>query len=158
MTENTWENQRHTPLQILLVDDNESDVKITVRAFRQSQWQNNLFVVNNGQECLDFVHHVGNYQDQGKFPTPDVILLDINMPVLDGFQVLRTLKSEESLQTIPVIMLSASNNEQDVVKSYSSGASSFIQKPVAYEDFVKVVEGFIFYWHALNRLPRRNNR
>jgi two-component system response regulator len=155
MTENLGANKQDLPLNILLVDDNEADVKITVRAFKQIKWRNNLFVVTNGQECLDFLRHNGTYQERDKFPLPDIILLDINMPVMDGFQVLTALKADEQLHPIPVIMLSASNNEQDVLRSYSLGASSFIQKPVAYEDFVKVVEGFTFYWRMLNRLPRR---
>lgn len=145
---------RDMPLNILLVDDNEADVKIAVRAFQQAQRKTNLYVAGNGQECLDRVRHEGPFQDRAQYPVPQVILLDISMPVIDGFVVLTALKNDEHTRTIPVVMLSASNNEQDVLKSYALGASSFIQKPVAYEDFVKVIEGFNYYWHVVSRLPR----
>lgn len=155
MSDQLNQDTQDRPLNILLVDDNESDLKITLRAFAQAKLKNAVFPVHSGRECLDFLGHQGSYQDHAKYPVPDLILLDINMPVMDGFKVLSALKADLGFRDIPVIMFSASNNEQDVAKSYALGASSFIQKPVAYEDFVKVVEGFNFYWHAANRLPRR---
>lgn len=140
-------------LTILLVEDNESDVKITTRAFLQAELHTALFIVSDGQECLDFIRHEGSYQDPAQYPRPDLILLDINMPRVDGFGVLKVLKADERFKAIPVIMLSASKNDADVRKSYQLGANSFIQKPVDYEKFTRVIEGFNNYWQVLNRLP-----
>jgi len=140
-------------LRILLVEDNESDVKITLRAFRQSSLKTEIAVVSDGQECLDFVRHEGAYQEAPKHPRPQVILLDINMPRCDGFEVLRVLKGDSATRAIPVVMFSASRNEGDVVKSYESGANGFIQKPVDYGEFLNMVEQFNHYWQNLNRLP-----
>ena len=143
------------PLNILLVEDSEPDVLITKRAFNNATFKNNLFIVNDGQECLNFIRHEGAYQDADKFPRPDLVLLDVNMPRMNGIEVLKNLKSDDDYKAIPIIVLTGSRNQSDIINSYSYGANSFIQKPVAYEDFVKVVEGFNFYWHVLNKLPRR---
>lgn len=140
-------------LRILLVEDNESDVKITLRAFRQASPNTDITVVGDGQECLDFVRHEGAYSDGQKYLRPQVILLDINMPRCDGFEVLRVLKGDDATRAIPIVMFSASRNEGDVVKSYQYGANGFIQKPVDYEVFLKAVEQFNHYWQNLNRLP-----
>ena len=141
------------PIDILLVEDNEADVKITLRAFKKARLRNNVFVVRDGQLALDFVYHQGEYQDKTKFPRPDMILLDINMPRLNGYEVLQKLKSDPSFRAIPVIMLTSSKNEDDVMKTYQWGATSYIQKPVDYDSFVKVVDGFNFYWNIINKLP-----
>ena len=141
------------PIDILLVEDDETDVKITLRAFGKAKIRNNVSFVTDGQEALDFIHHVGKYQDENKFPRPDLILLDINMPKMDGFEVLKKLKADPKLNFIPVVMLTSSKSEEDVLKSYQNGAVSFIPKPVAFESFTKVVDGFNFYWHIINKLP-----
>ncbi len=141
------------PIDILLAEDNETDVKITLRAFDKAKIKNNIFVVRNGQEVLDFVYHRGQYQDQHKCPRPNLILLDIAMPKVDGLEVLKKLKSDEATNFIPVIMLTSSKNEQDVMESFKNGAASYIQKPVTYDEFVKVVDVFNFYWHIINKLP-----
>lgn len=141
------------PIDILLVEDNEADVKITLRAFQKSKIKNNIFVVNDGQEALDFVFYRGKYVDREKFPRPDLILLDINMPKMGGFEVLSRLKADPRFNFIPVVMLTSSKSDQDVFKSYRDGAVSFISKPVGFEDFVRVIEGFNFYWHIINKLP-----
>ena len=132
------------PIDILLVEDNEADVKITLRAFQKARIKNNVQVVNDGQAALDFMK---------KFPRPDLILLDINMPKLSGFEVLKKLKADPKVSFIPVVMLTSSKSEEDVLKSYQNGAVSFIPKPVASEAFAKVVDGFNFYWHIINKLP-----
>ena len=149
------ERTNHKPLNILLVEDNEADIKITLRAFRQVSPESTVYVVQDGEEALHFIYHQGKYEDREKFPTPDLILLDINLPKLDGFQVLKRLKGDLEYNFIPVIMLTSSTQEEDVVKSYTQAAASFVTKPVNYADFVKIVEGFIFYWNTVNRLPDR---
>jgi len=146
------------PLNILLVDDNEADVKIALRAFDQARHKNRLFVARNGQECVDFVRHQGGFTDASRYPKPDLILLDISMPVMDGFGVLKDLKGDAELRSIPIVVMTGSNNEGDICRCYAGGANRFIRKPVAYEEFVEVVEGFNHYWHHINSLPGRKDR
>lgn len=124
------------PIDILLAEDNEADIKITLRAFDKAKIKNNVFVVRNGQEALDFVYHRDPYQDQHKYPKPDLILLDIAMPKMDGLEVLKKLKSDAETDYIPVVMLTSSKNEQDVMNSFKNGAASYIQKPVTYDEFL----------------------
>ncbi len=141
------------PIDILLVEDNEADVKITLRAFNKAKLKNNIYVVYDGQEALDYLSHQGKFADQKIYPRPDLILLDINMPKKNGFEVLKEIKESVSYRTIPVVMLTSSKNEADIVTSFKNGAASYIPKPVLYDDFAKVVEGFNFYWHIVNKLP-----
>lgn len=140
-------------LDILLVEDNEADIKITLRAFNKVDFKTNIYVVRDGEEALDFIYHRGKYQDAHKFPRPDLILLDIKLPKLDGFQVLENIKGNPDYKFIPVVMLTSSRDEEDVVKSYKYGAASFIPKPIDYQEFVKVVDGFNLYWQVINKLP-----
>ena len=142
-----------TPLNILLVEDNEADIKISQRAFAKSDVKNNVYIARDGEEALQFVRHEGKFKDKTQFPRPGLILLDIKMPKKDGFQVLKELKSDPQYDFIPVIMLTSSRNEEDIVKSYRSGAASFIQKPINYDSFLKVVNNFNYYWHIINKLP-----
>ena len=141
------------PIDILLVEDNEADIKIALRAFDRAKLKNNIFVVRDGQEALDYLYHKNHYADQSKFSYPDMILLDIQLPKLTGFEVLQALKNDNRLKIIPVVVLTSSNNDKDIIKSYNYGVVSFIQKPVTYEEFEKVVDGFNFYWHIINKLP-----
>lgn len=151
-------NEKKIPLNILLVDDSDPDVRIALRAFARAKQKSNIYTVNDGQEALDFIYHKGKYQNHKEFPTPDLILLDIKMPKLGGFEVLKVLKSNIEYNFIPVIMLTSSKDEADIAKSYRLGAASFIQKAVNYEDFVKIVEGFNFYWYIVSRLPNQDKR
>lgn len=146
---------QYPPLNILLAEDNEADFKITLRAFQNSMLKNNVLRVTDGQECLDYLRRQGVYADPAQYPFPDLILLDINMPRVDGYGVLEVVKSAPEFKTIPVVMLSASKSEEDVRRSYEMGANSFIQKPVEYDHFVQVVAGVTYYWQVLNRLPGR---
>lgn len=148
---------KYPPLNILLVEDNETDLKIALRAFQNARLPNRVFSVADGQECLDYLHRVGGYADTAKFPSVDLILLDISMPRVDGFGVLAAVKTDPALKTIPIVILSASKNEDDVRRSYELGANSFIQKPVDYDEFVMAVEGLTRYWQVSNRLPGRKN-
>ncbi|MFH0731518.1 MAG: response regulator [Candidatus Omnitrophota bacterium] len=146
-------NKDNKPMNILLAEDNEADAKITLRAFDRAKLKSNIFVVTDGEQALDFVYHRGKYQDKEKYPKPDLILLDIKMPKVDGFGVLREIKSDLQYNYIPIIILTSSKEEEDVVRSYKYGAASFIPKSMDYDDFVKVVEGFNYYWQILNKLP-----
>lgn len=141
------------PIDILLVEDNEADIKLTLRAFERAKLKNNISVVRNGEEALAYVYHQAPFEDAKQYPTPDLILLDINMPKINGFQVLERLKADPVYKVIPIVMLTSSQNDEDIVRSFGNGAASFIPKPVTYDDFVKVVDGFNFYWHIVNKLP-----
>jgi len=140
-------------LEILLVEDIEADIKIALRAFGRTNFNNNIHVVHNGKEALDYLRREGDFADQTKYPMPSLILLDIQLPKLTGFQVLDQMKSDPKTRMIPVVMLTSSKNNEDVVNSYARGAASFIQKPLNYKDFLKVVDGFNIYWHQINSLP-----
>ena len=143
------------PIDLLLVEDNQADLKITLRAFEKGRLKNNIYTVKNGQEALDFIFHEGIYQDAEKYPQPDIVLLDIMMPKMDGFEALKRLKENERHSHIPVVMLTTSRNEEDVIKSFQYGAVSYIPKPITYEEFIRVVDGFNFYWQIINKLPRK---
>ena len=125
------------PIDILLVEDSDTDVKITLRAFDKAKVKNNIYVVNDGIEAFDFIYHRGKFTDIEKFPRPDLILLDINMPKMNGFEVLAQIKKDPQVNFIPVIMLTSSKNDEDVLKSYQNGAVSYIPKPVSFEEFVR---------------------
>jgi len=140
-------------MNILLVEDIETDAKIALRAFDKGSFKNDIFTVRDGQEAMDFICHQGRYTDQEKYPRPDIILLDINLPKLTGFDVLKQLKEDPRYNFIPVVMLTSSKDETAIKRSYSCGASGYIQKPVNFEDYVKMVEGFNYYWQVVNQLP-----
>ncbi|MCB1195472.1 response regulator [bacterium] len=150
-------NQHQKPIDILLVEDNEADIKITIRTFKKSRLANRLFVVRDGQEALDYIFLQGHYQDRTAFPLPDLILLDINMPKVNGFQVLENLKRNEEFKYIPVVILTTSQQEEDIAKSYATGACSFISKPIGYEEFTKKIEAFNYYWQIVNILPPKKD-
>lgn len=149
------ETENKEPIDILFVEDNDQDTKITLRAFSKGKIKNNIHVVVDGQEALDYIYHSGKYKNITDAPRPDLILLDIGLPKISGLDVLKKIKEDSSFKHIPVVMLTSSKNEQDIVKSYGYGAASYIPKPVSYEEFVKVVDGFNFYWHIINKLPRK---
>ena len=112
------EQENDRPIDILLVEDNEDDILITKRAFEKAKLKNNTFVVNDGKDALDFLRHQEPYQDEEKCPRPDLILLDIKMPKMDGFELLEEIKADKAFCSIPVIMLTSSQDENDIVKSY----------------------------------------
>lgn len=135
---------------ILLVEDNHMDVILTLDAFKQAKLLNNINVARNGQEALDYLFGREQYADRKLFPMPSLILLDLKMPGIDGFEVLRTIKSTEKLKRIPVIILTSSAEEGDRTVSYDIGANSYLLKPVSFEGFVEVVKKIDDYWFSLN--------
>ncbi len=143
-------------INILLVEDSEDDIVIIKRAFKRLKLRNELYVVRRGQEALDFIFQEGDYADS-KYSTPGLILMDINMPGLNGFEVLERLKENPSSKPIPVVMLTVSDQDEDIVKSYMSGAVSFITKPMNFESFVKVIKQFDIYWTLVSKIPEINS-
>jgi two-component system, chemotaxis family, response regulator Rcp1 len=135
---------------ILLVEDNPDDVLITQRAFKKGMIKNKLYTVENGIEALKFLHKEEEYSDA---PVPALILLDINMPLMNGFQVLEKIKNDDELQKIPVIMLTTSERDSDIEKAYSLGCNSYIVKPVNFQKFLEVVVNAQEYWLKISKIP-----
>jgi CheY-like chemotaxis protein len=136
--------------KILLVEDNRMDIELTLDAFSQARMKNNVEVVRNGQEAMDYLLGKGKYENRTEYPMPDIILLDLKMPGIDGHEVLRRVKSTPKIKRIPVIILTSSKEEGDLITSYDSGANSYLVKPVSFDGFLDVVKKFTDYWISLN--------
>jgi CheY-like chemotaxis protein len=136
--------------QILLVEDNHMDVVLTLDAFKQAKLKNKIQVAHDGQEALDYLFGCGTYADRHLFPLPNLILLDLKMPGIDGFEVLRQIKNSPILKRIPVIILTSSKEEGDRTLSYDIGANSYLLKPVSFDGFIDVVKKIDDYWFSLN--------
>ncbi|HEV2664645.1 MAG TPA: response regulator [Blastocatellia bacterium] len=141
------------PIEILLVEDNPQHVELTLRALRKHNLANNVLVAKDGAEALEFIFATHRYQQSQIENGPKVILLDLKLPKVDGLEVLRRLKSDERTKSIPVVVVTTSEQDQDVVKSYNLGANSYIVKPVSFEKFVEAVSQLGFYWMLLNKPP-----
>jgi CheY-like chemotaxis protein len=141
-------------INILLVEDNEDDIVIIQRVFKRLKLTNPLFIVRDGKEAMDFLLNKGAYSNINDAPKPGLILLDINMPRMNGFEVLENMKKQEALKAIPVIMLTVSEREEDIVESFKNGAVSYITKPMNFEQFVKVIEQFDIYWSLVSKIPK----
>ena len=137
------------PINILLVEDNEDDIEITQVAFEEAKIKNRLNIVRNGLEALDYLYGKEKFQDRGKYPMPKLMLVDINMPKMSGLELLERLKRDDKFKLIPVVILTSSKNEEDVVKSYGNGASAYLPKPVSHEAFVETINNFNIFWHLV---------
>jgi chemotaxis family two-component system response regulator Rcp1 len=138
------------PVEILLVEDNEDDVVLIQDAFVESRWVNVLNTVSDGEEALAYLRREGRYK---VVPRPGLILLDINMPKKNGFEVLEAMKADPQLRSFPIIMLTMSEREDDIIRAYAGGACSFICKPVDLDQFSAVIEQFELYWGSISRIP-----
>lgn len=141
-------------IEILLVEDNPDDVELTLRVLRRQNLANNVHVVRDGAEALEFIFGTGAYAERDINKKPKVILLDLKLPKVDGLEVLRKVKSDERTRVIPVVVLTSSHEERDIVESYKLGVNSYITKPVDFEKFVDAVSELGLYWLLLNRPPR----
>lgn len=144
------DDSQRSPIRILLAEDNEDDAVLIQEALMENRFPFMLDVVKNGEEALAFLRREGVFE---KAPLPSLLLLDINMPSKNGLQVLKEMKAESALKNIPVIVLTTSNREEDVVSSYAEGACSFITKPSRYEEFRDRIKTFGLYWAQVIRLP-----
>jgi CheY-like chemotaxis protein len=141
---------------ILLVEDNRMDVELTLDAFHEAKLLNTIHVASNGQEALDYLFGRGPYADRNAFPMPNLVLLDLKLPGIDGFEVLRQVKSTPILKRLPVVILTSSKEEGDRALSYDHGANSYLVKPVSFDGFLGVVRQIEGYWLALNIAPPEN--
>ena len=140
---------------ILLVEDNPADQQLTLRAFKQGKLNTRFVIASDGQEAMDYLTNTYLVQDVNTYPRPDIILLDINMPKKDGKQVLKEIRENPFLKIIPVIMLTTSDQEKDIMDSYSLGVNAYISKPVRIADFLNVVSKLEEFWFVLSHLPPR---
>lgn len=140
------------PFVVLMAEDNKHDVVAAKRAWKQHQIKNPLHIVKDGEECLDYLFQRGKYSEAGSAPRPSVLLLDVNMPKMDGLTVLKHIRADEKLRRLPVVILTTSDLEEDRVKSYDLGANAFIRKPVGFEKFSNALKTTNVFWE-LTELP-----
>lgn len=138
---------------ILLVEDNPDDATLTLRAFKRSHVMNTIAVVRDGIEALDYLFARGPYADRASAPLPALVILDLKLPKLDGLGVLKAIREDERTRLLPVVILTSSKEEQDLVSGYSLGANSYVRKPVDFNEFLEAVKVLGIYWLMMNQTP-----
>jgi CheY-like chemotaxis protein len=146
-------NQQGRPIEILLVEDNPGDVRLTIEAFKEAKVCNKLNVVEDGEEAISYLRNEGKYSNA---PIPDLVLLDLNLPKKDGREVLSEIKNDSLLKKIPVIILTTSQAEEDVLKSYELNANCYVSKPVEFKQFLNVIRSVEDFWLSVVKLPSVN--
>jgi len=141
------------PVDILLIEDNPNDIKLALHAFRKQNLAEFVHVVRDGAEAMEFLFATARYEDRSTMALPKVILLDLKLPLVDGVEVLRRIKGDERLQPVPVVILTSSQEERDLMQCYRLGANSYLVKPVDFDQFNEVVHCLSFYWLKLNCPP-----
>lgn len=144
-------------LEILLVEDNPTDAELTIRALKKHHLANHLIHVTDGQEALDFFFGTGAYKGRDVLQLPKVVLLDLKLPKVGGIEVLRQLRANERTKLVPVVVLTSSHEDRDVIETYNLGANSYIVKPVEFENFSQAVSNMGMYWLLLNEPPLRKS-
>jgi two-component system response regulator len=143
----------YSEVEILLVEDNPDDVELTLHALRRENVANNIFAVSDGEEALEFLFCTGRYSDRSFNNPPRLVLLDLKLPMVDGLEVLKRLKEDPRTRAVPVVVLTSSKEERDLVASYNLGANSYIQKPVDFDRFREIVKSTGLYWMVTNQHP-----
>jgi two-component system response regulator len=141
-------------VEILLVEDNPSDVELTLRALNKHNLANKVLVIADGEEALEYIFATGRYKGRNAGETPRVIFLDIKLPKVDGIEVLKQIKANDTTKLIPVVIVTSSREEQDVIKSYKLGANSYVVKPVDFEKFSVAITELGMYWLVINQPPK----
>jgi two-component system, response regulator len=141
-------------VEILLVEDNPSDAKLTIRALQKNHLCNSISHVSDGQEAIDFIFAQGKYSDRNIENRPKIVLLDLKMPKVDGLEVLRAIKTDERTKNIPVIVMTSSKEDIDIKLAYDYGVNSYVVKPVGFENFSKAVVDLGMYWMLVNQEPK----
>jgi len=139
--------------EILLVEDNPTDAELTIRALKKQNLANKLVWVKDGKQALDFVFGTGAFAERDVMLPPRIILLDLRLPKVDGLEVLQKIKADERTRLIPVVVLSSSTQDKDIVESYRLGVNSYVSKPVQFEEFIKTVSELGLYWLLINKPP-----
>jgi len=141
------------PLTILLVEDNPDHAELVMRSLGDFKVANSIIHVDDGQAALDYLNGQGEYAERLKFPLPNLVLLDLRLPKVDGLEVLREVKESDELKSIPVVILTTSDADRDMTRAYASGANSFLTKPVDFLEFTRLMSDLGFYWLAWNKRP-----
>lgn len=141
------------PVEIILVEDNPFEAELAIKALEKNNLANKLRHIDDGEEALNFILAKGKYEIRKNLPNPKLILLDLKLPKVDGLQILKEIKSNEATKSIPVVVLTSSQEEKDVIESYNLGANSYLVKPVNFESFTKAIADLGFYWLLLNHSP-----
>lgn len=141
-----------TAIEILLVEDNPNDAELCIRALKKNNLANKLLWVKDGEEALEALFHTGRYA-QASNGTPKVVLLDLRLPKIDGLEVLKRLRGDERTHLLPVVVLTSSKEDRDIVEAYALGANSYISKPVEFDPFMETVASLGLYWLVVNRPP-----
>jgi len=144
-------------VDILLVEDNPDHAILTRRVLEENMVINKVYIVEDGEEALDFMYRRGKYVDRKDLPNPGLILLDVKLPKLNGFEVLKTLKSDPEFRKIPVVMLTTSSRDEEVARGYAEGANSYVSKPVRFDEFTEKVKGIGIYWGMVNSMSAISN-
>jgi two-component system, response regulator len=142
-----------TPIDILLVEDNPDDVDLTLYALKRNNLANSVHIVRDGEEALDFLFCRGRYTERQFNDPPKVVLLDLKLPKVDGLEVLRTVKSDKRTKAVPVVVMTSSKEQRDMVEGYHLGVNSYIQKPVDFDEFRDLIKQLGFYWLVVNQAP-----
>jgi Response regulators consisting of a CheY-like receiver domain and a winged-helix DNA-binding domain len=142
---------------ILLAEDNPNDVELTLEALARDNLANEIVVVEDGAEALDYLYYRGKYQDR-RSGNPAVVILDIKMPKVDGLEVLRTIKSDPALKIVPVVLLTSSREERDLIEGYQLGVNAYVVKPVNLTDFINAVKQLGVFWAIINEPPLQNSK
>ena len=140
---------------ILLVDDDPNDVELTLRAFRNNPLGNKIVVARDGLEALDYLYGTGRYTGRDPAQQPQVVLLDLNLPAIDGLEVLRRIRADERFRRLPIVILTSSNEDSDKLAGYGLGANSYVRKPVDFRQFSEAVTRLGLYWMLVNEAPPR---
>ena len=141
----------YQPIEILLIEDNADEAELTMRSLKKNKLVNHLKHIDDGEEAIDFIFCEGKYAGRDETVNPKLIILDLKLPKMDGLMVLKRLKENANTNSIPVVVLTSSQEDKDVLESYKLGANSYIVKPVNFDAFSKVVAGLGFYWMLLNQ-------
>lgn len=144
-------------VDILLVEDSQDDIDLTLHTLRRENLANHIFVVRDGEEALDFLFCCGPYADRSPAHLPKLVLLDLKLPKVDGMEVLRQLRADARTRIIPVVIMTSSKEERDVAKGYNLGVNSYIQKPVDFDEFRKTVKTIGLYWLLINQRPQNHS-
>ena len=143
----------NNPVEILLVEDNPNDVELALHALKRNNLSNPIHIARDGAEALEFVFRTGKFADRSPEDNPRVVLLDLKLPKVDGMEVLKQIKENPQTRAIPVVVLTSSREERDIVESYNLGVNSYIVKPVDFEQFTEAVRNLGLYWLLLNQPP-----
>lgn len=148
---------KYGEVDILIVEDNQDDLELTMHALRREHLANNIFSVRDGEEALEFLFCTGPYQERNFDHPPRLVLLDLKLPKVNGLEVLKRIKQDARTKALPVVILTSSKEERDLIASYNLGANSYIQKPVDFDRFREIVKSTGLYWMVINQQPLANS-